>query len=270
MSCQSDKPWKLCTAQGFTLSATLWCSLWEATSSVVVTSHEIEACCNAAKIQVGWGRVVGQCLARGWVPPSVSIPFSYQKFLHLPYRGAILHTSPWQVYFKFIFFMWDCTFGQVSRQNRPEGIPANPSHSLIEKKVWDGTQMVDVLVGAGGWNKPPWYPLNVLLAMHRTFMYLLNVGGKVTHTSFPVEDVPLRRRARPGFPQQKSLFEGGTQWGALGLPVASGTGRLPSHQLQLQVKEEQQAGEDLPLKQTWRGSCDKARNPWWSGNSWLQ
>lgn len=51
MSCQSDKPWKVCTAQSFILSATLWCSLWEASFSVL-TSHKIGAYCNAAKIQV--------------------------------------------------------------------------------------------------------------------------------------------------------------------------------------------------------------------------
>lgn len=36
MSCQSDKPWKLSTAQSLSLSATLWCCLWETSFSVVL------------------------------------------------------------------------------------------------------------------------------------------------------------------------------------------------------------------------------------------
>lgn len=52
MSCQSDKPWKLHAAQSFTLSATLWCSLWEASFSFIPANHEIGAYCNAGKIQV--------------------------------------------------------------------------------------------------------------------------------------------------------------------------------------------------------------------------
>lgn len=183
-------------------------------------------------------------------------------------RSHFTHISMTSV-FLIYFLTWDCIFGQVSRQNRPEAIPANPSlpilHSLIEEKVGNGTQMVDVPVGPGGWNKPHWHLQNVLLSLHRTLKYLLNVGGKMrcsphTHTSFPVEDLPLRRAARTGFLQQKSLFEGGTRWGAFGLPVASGTGSLPSHHLQLQIKEEQQAEEDCLLSRPGEEAVIEARN----------
>lgn len=53
--------------------------------------------------------------------------------------------------------------------------------------------------------------------VHAQDIYVLTeCGGNVssfphTHTSFPVEDLPLRRTARTGFLQQKSLFEGDTQ-----------------------------------------------------------
>lgn len=45
---------------------------------------------------------------------------------------------------------------------------------------------------------------NMPLSMHRTFLYFLNVEGKVSSPpalpAFPVEDLPLRRTACDSFP----------------------------------------------------------------------
>lgn len=79
----------------------------------------------------------GQVSVWGWVPSSVSFSVSYQNFLCLASRGAILHTSP----------------GQAA----PAGLSLPLPRCLIEEERQGGTLMVNVVLtgGAAGQNRPP-------------------------------------------------------------------------------------------------------------------
>lgn len=150
----------------------------------------------------------------------------------------------------FFFFLWDCTCGQVDRTGVGTKQPLQASLCPYPIALLKKRDRVGCWWSMLCWQEEWQVEIGLLASSKCAFVHaqgtsvLTECGRKGELSSplpsSPMEDLPLRRTACDRFPSAENIIWGWHSVDALGFPVTSGPGRLPSHHLQLQIKEELQ------------------------------